>query len=525
MENFNLKNYSSQCSKIKLLTNKENRFSNLEGDSSFPNENVEMLIYDLEKDFDNLNSTLTKVRYLTTKYIVVLETNFDKSNHSLSPYIFGITLNKDETNDKKLVEINNAEKRKNQKGISSAISLFLKSNREWEHSYSGQEYGGVIVLERIISARYGIGENIIDVTKKFIFCFLKNSEININKETILDDYFGDPAVGKEKNIMIDIKNTTVVKSQLDIKTQGLFFKLSNEKPFEIPKTVKEIYIYNPSNVTKELDICIYDTISSHTSLPVKIVNSFETENEFVLYIILTPIVLVDLKPVKLPKYFISYQLEPLISSNNFSSRHFSADYIGALKKSLWVWDYNPGNIDLLNKSGITNVSYVPIGYHNSFTNSSLIRLYDDDSRNIDVLFLGWSASPRRSAIKKALEENNISHKFINSLSHIQMKNEIVKAKICLNMHFDNISRLETVRLSLLLSNYSCIVSEYSVDKDIDKEYEQNGVYFCNYEDIISSINDLLLDENKRSEMAKTSFEWYTTHRIFDKLTDFNKLIN
>jgi hypothetical protein len=59
--------------------------------------------------------------------------------------------------------------------------------------------------------RYGINDNYVDVKDIVLSKFVKDNEINISKNIIFNDIFGDPVYGQYKKLEINIdKGTTII---------------------------------------------------------------------------------------------------------------------------------------------------------------------------------------------------------------------------------------------------------------------------------------------------------------------------
>ena len=101
---------------------------------------------------------------------------------------------------------------------------------------------------------------------------------------------------------------------------------------EFPSTIKQIDIYNCADVTREMAPALLSSIRSVHKKPWNVISSgrIEYDRDDILYIIICPAGFGDY-PVKMPKYFISWQLEFL------RTRFRNAVYIDRIKQSLAVW--------------------------------------------------------------------------------------------------------------------------------------------------------------------------------------------
>ena len=72
---------------------------------------------------------------------------------------------------------------------------------------------------------------------------------------------------------------------------------------------------------------------------------------------------------------------------------------------------------------------------------------------------------------------------------------IARSKIVLNTHFWPESSLETHRIEYLMARGKCVVSERSMDRDLDEEYSK-AVNFCTYDSVEETITMLLRSPEK-----------------------------
>ena len=156
---------------------------------------------------------------------------------------------------------------------------------------------------------------------------------------------------------------------------------------------------------------------------------------------------------KLPKVFVAFQMEQLVSSN-----WLSAKYLRKLKAAVAVFDYSLLNIDFLLKNGIKpdRLFYMPIFYE-----TIPEPVYGE--KEYEVLFYGGMNCQRRNNILSAIGERH-EIKIIDNLYGHELLKEIAKAKIILNIHYYEGALLETTRISECLSlNSGVIISEKSID--------------------------------------------------------------
>jgi Glycosyl transferase family 2 len=176
---------------------------------------------------------------------------------------------------------------------------------------------------------------------------------------------------------------------------------------------------------------------------------------------------------QLPTNTIFYNLEP-----------FGLDYLLLIVKKCKyeVWDYSEENVKWWKEHDV-NAKHVPIGYA-----SELTRIKSTE-KEVDVLFYGGAGRPelakkynpsrheRRLHVLWQCEQAGLRTKHLSDTFGEERDKWIAKSKIVLNVHRilgnewkpassdETIRKLETVRVSYLLANGACVVSEESTGVD------------------------------------------------------------
>ena len=193
--------------------------------------------------------------------------------------------------------------------------------------------------------------------------------------------------------------------------------------------------------------------------------------------------------------------------------------------AIFNFDYSLKNISYCQRKYDIKQVYVPPGYMPSLTSNHILNghNYNDDGRDIDVLFLGWDVHVRRAVIRDQLKATGLNVLFICNLNVDGMKSLLRRAKVSLNMHvFDDWSILQSVRLSLLLSNQQCIVSEAIDDPEVNIYKEH--ILFTPYNQLVEQCVKLVNDFDRRKQMALESYRWYSTERRWYNIVDFNSML-
>ena len=149
---------------------------------------------------------------------------------------------------------------------------------------------------------------------------------------------------------------------------------------------------------------------------------------------------------------ILYQLEPLTESDP----RYRPSHLDTLRQAREVWEYNPRNLRFLQDRGFTNVKLVPIGYHESL--ATIPKLQEEP---IDALFYGVP-TPRREQLSADLVRRLGNVRFVAGFGPARDR-LIAQSRIVLNVHQFEDQPFEAVRVSYLLNNARCVVSEEAGD--------------------------------------------------------------
>ncbi|WKW51369.1 methyltransferase domain-containing protein [Rhodomicrobium lacus] len=155
-----------------------------------------------------------------------------------------------------------------------------------------------------------------------------------------------------------------------------------------------------------------------------------------------------------------------------------------------VLDYSIRNRKALIEQGITNAGLLGIGY-----SPGLARIPNAPEKDIDVLFYG-SLNPRRKSILEALRDRGLKTVHLFGAYGAERDAVIARAKLVLNLHFYESAIFEVVRVSYLLANGVCVVSE-GEKGDPDIAPFEGGLVVCGYEEIVDSCTALIADDASR----------------------------
>jgi hypothetical protein len=175
-----------------------------------------------------------------------------------------------------------------------------------------------------------------------------------------------------------------------------------------------------------------------------------------------------------------------------------------------VWDYSRRNVEALAALGVEVARLVPIGYVPALT-----RIERRGDPDIDVLFFG-SLNPRRIAIIDRLRAAGLRAEAVFGVYGTARDDLIARAKVVLNVHFYEAKVLEMVRVSYLLANRCCVLSEASSDPEEDGALA-TGVAFATYDDLVARARELVADPALRQRIGERGFELMSGRRAVDYL--------
>ncbi len=203
--------------------------------------------------------------------------------------------------------------------------------------------------------------------------------------------------------------------------------------------------------------------------------------------------------LQLPDDMIIYNFEQVHKDARFFLP--GNPYVNYLRKYA-LWDYSRNNIAELAKLGITNVTMCGVGYMPELTHIRKI-----EHEDIDVLFIG-SLHPRRQKIIDELKQRGLRVEVIQDMYGPPRDAMIARSKIILNLHLQPANVFEVVRVSYMLANRKCVVSEWGDDKELEGPY-QDAVVFRPYEELVSACLEYISDGQKRREQEKAALRIFS----------------
>lgn len=183
--------------------------------------------------------------------------------------------------------------------------------------------------------------------------------------------------------------------------------------------------------------------------------------------------------VGIPWGSIVYNLEQVDKRSTW----FSKAYISLMAAHI-VLDYSISNTVALKNCFAPYASCLPVGYA-----ASLTRIPVNAEKDIDVLFYG-SINNRRESVCSALRAKGLKVAAVFGLYGEERDKLIARAKIVLNLHFYEVGIFETPRVTFLMANGACVVSEGSQD-DPDVAPLVNGICLCEISEVVENCLSLL----------------------------------
>ena len=195
----------------------------------------------------------------------------------------------------------------------------------------------------------------------------------------------------------------------------------------------------------------------------------------------------------LPPNLILYNLEQVQQD----SRWMTADHLDIFREYP-LWDYSELNISNLKTVGINHAVLCKIGY------MPVLSHIPPAAEDIDILFYG-TVNDRRKVVLDELKQLGANVFVAEGIYGEELNKLIARAKIVLNVHYYEAKVFEIVRVSFLLANKKCVVSENGTDKSLEEPL-YNGIEFTGYKNLVKSCMNLLEQPERRSVLAQKGFE-------------------
>jgi predicted O-methyltransferase YrrM len=177
--------------------------------------------------------------------------------------------------------------------------------------------------------------------------------------------------------------------------------------------------------------------------------------------------------------------------------HPRIENVRRLAQGHTVWDIYTGNVREWHRLGIS-AQHLQIGY-----TPNLTRIPPSPMQDIDVFFAGWMTA-RRIKLMQDLRASGLKV-YASDCCYGGYRDQIIsRSKICLNIHHDGRDLFEIVRVSYLLANGKCVVTETSQD-DIDHADLLTSVIFCDYDEMVDLCQKIVTARNPTNWETNDSF--------------------
>lgn len=175
-----------------------------------------------------------------------------------------------------------------------------------------------------------------------------------------------------------------------------------------------------------------------------------------------------------------------------------------------VWDYSEANIRALKFLGVTRAIHCPVGFvgaeHSKHFRPARPRVPFESDKDIDVLFYGSVAGPRRVILDALDKIEGLRVARLFNVYGEQRDAFIARSKVVLNLHYYPYGVFEIFRVSYLLENAKCVVTEAG---GCDAGLEALAARSCAYvprEKIVEECTRLVRDTAAREEQEIRGFE-------------------
>lgn len=214
-------------------------------------------------------------------------------------------------------------------------------------------------------------------------------------------------------------------------------------------------------------------------------------------IVLGPHLLPSLPLDLMPPGAVLFNLEQVSDDSPW----LTSDYLTLARQNTF-WDYSHINKRAWLEFGVNTDAICEVGYIEELT-----RIRPQPRRDIDVLFIG-SLNRRRKRILDHLRSEGIAVHWLFNVYGEERDEIIARAKVLLNFHQHDAQIFEIVRVSYLLANHCCVVSETGADKSAERHFSE-GIEFCSYEGLVGACLALLSNEKKQEALRQRGHEVIT----------------
>ena len=256
--------------------------------------------------------------------------------------------------------------------------------------------------------------------------------------------------------------------------------------------------------------CFYETARSIGAALRRLGHEVTPENDPGRYIAFGANNLHQVPGAPLPPDTIIFNSEQLAAVTD--PGFFMQGYL-ASSKTLTVWDYSSANVRAMReKLDIQRSVHCPLGYVPEMT--TIEQRVDKD---IDVLHYGSVGDSRRREMLDKLEEAGIRVVRLFGIYGKERDAVVARSKIVINLHYYERGVFEIFRVSHLLANRACVVTESG---GCDPQLEEMAQRTCEYVDrdrIVDTCKMLVADDRMRDSIAERGFETFKTFDLTESV--------
>ncbi len=195
----------------------------------------------------------------------------------------------------------------------------------------------------------------------------------------------------------------------------------------------------------------------------------------------------------LPRGTILVNLEQVSQDSSW----INGNYVSLLRQ-FRVLDYSERNRRGLVNLGIHHAGLLSVGYHEKLT-----RIRHAANKDIDVLFYG-SVNERRHRLLLGLQSAGLNVVPLFGVYGAERDAAIARAKVVINIHHFDAQVFEIVRVSFLLANRVCVLTEGNA-ADPDIAPYAAGMAVSSYDALIDRCLALVADATERERIAEAGF--------------------
>ena len=198
------------------------------------------------------------------------------------------------------------------------------------------------------------------------------------------------------------------------------------------------------------------------------------------------------RPQPLPEDSILYNLEQLGPDSPWDTPAYRE-----LLSRYRVWDYAQSNIRRLAEHGVA-AEHLPVGW------MPQLKRIAERGRDVDVLFYGVVNQRRADALNAVIARGLRLH-VLTDVYGRERDAWIARSRVVLNLHHYPANLCELVRVSYLLGNGVCVLSERGDDAELEQPY-QGAVAFADYADLPDACLALVGDPARQAQLRQSAVE-------------------